>query len=90
LVPVFKWYSFVLVGFIAIKWSKPEQKSIGHSISGLVFKWHLDFFPVSNGYNKMAAKNGPVLGWMVRTKINHLKNRLVHISSVYCKRLVKY
>jgi hypothetical protein len=28
-----------MVGFMAIKWSKHDKKSNGHSISGPIFKW---------------------------------------------------
>jgi hypothetical protein len=38
----------------------------------------------SNGYNKMADKNGPVLEWPVKAEINHSKTKLVWFSDVYC------
>jgi hypothetical protein len=38
----------------------------------------------SNGYNKIAAKNGPVLEWLVLAEIKYSKTRLVWFSDVYC------
>jgi hypothetical protein len=41
-----------------------------------------NFIRFSNGNNKMAAENGPVLGWLVPAEIGHSKTRLVKISDV--------
>jgi hypothetical protein len=88
LVLVSKWLGFKMVGLVAIKWSKLDWKSTGQLISSLVFEWPFqnwtilyDFF--SNGYNKMAAQNGPLLGYLVPAEIDHLKTRLVCFLDVY-------
>jgi hypothetical protein len=32
----------------------------------------------------MAAKNGPLLGWLIAAEIDHFKTGLVKFSDVYC------
>jgi hypothetical protein len=44
-------------------------------------KWRFNQF--SNGNNKMAAKNGLVLGWPVPDETDHSKTRLVRFSNAY-------
>jgi hypothetical protein len=66
-----------IVSFIATKWSKHDLKLNGHLSIG-------PFCLVFYGDNKIVAKNGPVLGWLVTVAINHLKTRLVWFSDVYC------
>jgi hypothetical protein len=46
---------FQMVSFMAIKWSKQDWKSNDHLM----------------GYNKMAAKNCLVLGWLFPAEIDH-------------------
>jgi hypothetical protein len=41
------------------------------------------FVMISNGLNKMATENSPVLGWSVPAEIDHWKIRLVRFSNVY-------
>jgi hypothetical protein len=48
------------------------------------------WFPMrfSNGYNKMAAENGLVLGWPVPAEIDQSKARFVWFSHVNCSFLI--
>jgi hypothetical protein len=36
---VFKWFGFQMVGFMIMKWSKPDWQLNSHSISSPVIKW---------------------------------------------------
>ncbi len=70
-----------MVGFMAIKWFKPEQ-------NGLVFERLFENWTILSrcqlAKTKWWPKNGPVLRWWVPSDIDYSKTRLVQFSDGYC------
>jgi hypothetical protein len=61
-----------MVGYIAIKWSKPEWSFNFQKGFQMAIEKSDHFIRLSNSY-RMVAKNVLVLGWLVPAEIDHSK-----------------